>query len=268
MAVDSSYVNAERPFQAIVFDLFGTLVDMDGSTLPRVEIDGESRVMSIQGLPELLAELPMPADVGGFLSVLVEVSREFEEHRVRTDTEWTSPRRFRLALERYGAGDYAGPLAVEMTLRHMRSLASCVRCPPQRLAVLRGLAEHYRLGLVSNFDYGPTARGVLAEAGLAEFFQATVISDELGLRKPNAAIFARACALLGVETGSCLYVGDSHRADVEGATGAGMTALWIHAGTDKTDNVDEAGTAQGQAAAPARIADVAELPQWLEGLGG
>lgn len=54
-----------------------------------------------------------------------------------------------------------------------------------------------------------------------------VASGELGVTKPDAAIFEAAAAAFGVSAASCLYVGDRLATDAVGATTAGMRGVWL-----------------------------------------
>lgn len=54
-----------------------------------------------------------------------------------------------------------------------------------------------------------------------------VASGELGVTKPDAAIFVAAAAAFGVSAASCLYVGDRLATDAIGAQNAGMRGVWL-----------------------------------------
>ena len=54
-----------------------------------------------------------------------------------------------------------------------------------------------------------------------------LLSEDIGIRKPEAAIFLKGCQLLGIDPGQALYVGDSFRNDVVGAAAAGMDSCWF-----------------------------------------
>jgi putative hydrolase of the HAD superfamily len=85
------------------------------------------------------------------------------------------------------------------------------------------------LGIVSNTGRTPgrILRQLLRQLGIHEFFTVTVFSDEVGWRKPDRRIFARAAEMLGVESSSILHIGDNPEADVWGAKQAGMRALLL-----------------------------------------
>jgi putative hydrolase of the HAD superfamily len=90
-----------------------------------------------------------------------------------------------------------------------------------------------KLGLVSNaFDPPALLHRDLEELGIAQRIDVAVFSSELGLRKPDPAIFRHVLDALGVEPAAALYVGDSLTTDIAGAAAVGMhtcQALWFNA---------------------------------------
>ena len=82
-----------------------------------------------------------------------------------------------------------------------------------------------KLGVVTN---GPSAmqRRKLAVLGVEHAFDAILVSEEEGVRKPDAEIFRRALARCGAAAHEALFVGDHPVVDVEGAHGAGLLAVW------------------------------------------
>ncbi len=95
---------------------------------------------------------------------------------------------------------------------------------------MRRIAPHYRLGLLSNFDDAQCGREVLADTGVADLFEAVIISAEVRLRKPDRRIFDQMRAMLRLESTEILFVGDTPRDDILGATAAGMRTAWISKG--------------------------------------
>ena len=94
------------------------------------------------------------------------------------------------------------------------------------------LAELRELGLklvcVSNWDV--SLPEVLARCGLDGALDGVVTSAQVGVRKPNPAIFAPALELAGCAPGEALYVGDTPAEDLAGASAAGIPALLIDRG--------------------------------------
>jgi FMN phosphatase YigB (HAD superfamily) len=92
------------------------------------------------------------------------------------------------------------------------------------------------VGLVSNFDHPPHVRRILSENGWATVFDTIVISSEVGVKKPDPAIFALALQRTGIAPANAIYVGDTHD-DVTGAIAAGIRPIFI----TRTDNPTDAG---------------------------
>jgi putative hydrolase of the HAD superfamily len=84
-------------------------------------------------------------------------------------------------------------------------------------------ARGYKLGVISNWD--ERLRPLLGRLGLDHFFTEVIISCEVGAPKPDRRIFLRAAEKLGTEPGTILHVGDSLKADIEGAQAAGLMAI-------------------------------------------
>jgi putative hydrolase of the HAD superfamily len=88
---------------------------------------------------------------------------------------------------------YAGPAAWALAPGAEQALSALRRAG-------RGLA------VVSNFDQ--RLRGLLAELGVAAFFDAVVLPADAGAAKPDPAIFALCLERLGVAPVHAAYVGD------------------------------------------------------------
>jgi putative hydrolase of the HAD superfamily len=98
---------------------------------------------------------------------------------------------------------------------------------PEAEPVLRELrSRDVRLVVVSNWDV--SLHEVLARTGLAALVDGAVTSAELGVAKPDPAIFAAALELAGgVAPRHALHAGDSVEVDVAGARTAGLQAVLV-----------------------------------------
>jgi len=219
---------SDQPPRALLFDLFGTVVHFAPS-VPGVEA-ATPQWRSVMHWLEETAERELPQiRFDDLLTVLMEVTQEIVHQRPPEYREVPSRERFRRALLRLGVGaEQAPPLAERLSLAHMSHLASTIILPPAHVEVLEQLVSRLRLGLVSNFDHGPTARRILADHKIAGFFTAIVISDDFGRRKPHPAIFAAALRELGVALGDALFIGDSISDDVVGAQNARLKVVWLN----------------------------------------
>jgi 2-haloacid dehalogenase len=90
---------------------------------------------------------------------------------------------------------------------------------------VRELSRRARLCLVTN-GLSRVQRGRLAHAGIAGAFTAILISEEMGIAKPDARFFRAAGEALGLPAAELLCVGDSPAADIAGAQAAGIDACW------------------------------------------
>lgn len=97
------------------------------------------------------------------------------------------------------------------------------------IAAIRTLRGHgVRTGLVSNSWGGEGYPRHL----FPDLFDAVVISGEVGLRKPDDAIYLMAADRIGVAPESCVFI-DDFRINIKGAEAVGMTGIH-HERTDDT----------------------------------
>jgi putative hydrolase of the HAD superfamily len=83
----------------------------------------------------------------------------------------------------------------------------------------------FRLGVVSNF--APTLRGILQQKGILGRFDPVIVSTEVGLEKPDPAIFRLALERCGLPAEDVLYVGDHDRNDIWAPAQVGIDAVKI-----------------------------------------
>jgi putative hydrolase of the HAD superfamily len=83
-----------------------------------------------------------------------------------------------------------------------------------------------RIGLISNSHR--CLESFQSHFELGGLIAGAISSSEHGLMKPHPSIFQAALALLGVEAGEAVMVGDNVRQDIDGARGVGMRAILLH----------------------------------------
>jgi putative hydrolase of the HAD superfamily len=119
--------------------------------------------------------------------------------------------------------------------------------------VLKGLAERYKVALLSN-TMSDQPKILLSESGFDRYFDLIICSRDLGLRKPNPKMFKYILEKLDVKPDEVVHVGDSVEDDMMGARDSDITGIWI-----KTpDQPPWSGYA---------ISSICELPEFLEKLG-
>ncbi len=105
---------------------------------------------------------------------------------------------------------------------------------PDCFSVLYELKKTYRLGLITNGLFKSQSNKIRV-AQLSPFFDVIVISDEIGISKPNCGIFLYACEQMGVLPEETIYIGDDYENDYSGAIAVGMNTIWLAHGTQSTN---------------------------------
>lgn len=95
------------------------------------------------------------------------------------------------------------------------------------LDALQAALPGVRFGLITNGDLAFQGRKVEA-VGLDARMDRLIASGEVGVAKPDAAIFRFACDAFGVHPEQAAYVGDRLRTDAIGAARAGLTGVWLN----------------------------------------
>jgi putative hydrolase of the HAD superfamily len=134
----------------------------------------------------------------------------------------------RFRAEAFGGGD--GLLALWLDARVRLQTAY-----PRAAEVLARLRRHAKLALVTN-GTSDLQRRKLALAGLDGYFDVVVASCDIGIGKPEPAIFEAALAALGVGAADAVMVGNDLNRDIEGAAAAGIRTLWIQHGGEANDD--------------------------------
>ncbi len=70
----------------------------------------------------------------------------------------------------------------------------------------------------------------LDESELRQYCDITVVSGDVGVHKPDPALFKYTADKLGLETRECVYVGDHPINDIQGALDSGMNAIRMNWG--------------------------------------
>lgn len=92
--------------------------------------------------------------------------------------------------------------------------------------ILDALRKRFRLAIITN---GPSElqRRKVAHFDLEHRVDWIVVSGELGVDKPDPAIFEHTLRLAGVDAALAAHVGDSLLSDVAGANRAGLLPIWV-----------------------------------------
>jgi putative hydrolase of the HAD superfamily len=117
----------------------------------------------------------------------------------------------------------------------------------------------YPIGLISMCT--PDAPAMWRATALAPLVDVAVFSSEVGLRKPDPAIYLYACERLAVAPERCLYCGDGSYGELAGAAAVGMTPFLIR---DREEDVEMLRPELEDWSGPS-ISDLRELLELLPG---
>lgn len=202
-------------YEAVIFDLFGTLVD--DLVGPRYS-DVFTRIASAlsvpyDGLRQMWSDTYYQRSTGGFKTVEANIRHICRQLGLQPeDDDISHAARIRNEYARH----------VMMTPR------------VGAVEVLSELKERgYRIGLVS--DCTPDAPMIWPETPFAPLFDAAVFSCVVGLKKPDHLIYELAIERLGVKPEDCLYVGNGGSDEHRGAYDLGMRPVLVVPALDSAE---------------------------------
>jgi YjjG family noncanonical pyrimidine nucleotidase len=158
-------------------------------------------------------------------------SRINAEHWARLEKRAITPDelkvgRFRALLDFYGLRSEPSD-AAKLSADYLAALSGKAFFLPHAPEVLEKLSRRARLCLITN-GLTRVQRGRIRKAGIGRFFRAILISEELGLAKPDPRYFLRAAEAVGLPASELLCVGDNPSADIGGARAAGIAGCWFN----------------------------------------
>jgi len=206
------------PVKAVIFDFIGTLTEVRNYSL-------EDSTMK---LCKAIAEAGFDVTSETFLRAYSEAH---EKHRITryqelvevTNAVWISD-----ALNNLGFQTTPEDPRIKTAVNvFFEDYLNSLKLTPCAKRMLEQISVDYRLGLVSNFTYAPVIYAGLRKLGINHFFNATLVSEEVGWRKPSQRIFEEALRRLRVTGAETVYVGDSPLEDIKGAKALGMRTVFV-----------------------------------------
>lgn len=196
------------PYDAVIFDLFGTLIDNFSRREYEGVLDEMADLLGIRR--EEFAALWLATFDQRALGHLPSVEANIG-HCLRTLDAAVDSARVAAAVA----------VRIGLTERALVPRSGAV----ETLGCLR--AAGYRLGLIS--DCSSEVPLLWPATPFATLFDAELFSCQVGLKKPDPRIYHLACDQLGVAMQRCLYVGDGSSRELSGAAAVGMRAVLLRA---------------------------------------
>jgi putative hydrolase of the HAD superfamily len=209
--------------KAVLFDLYGTLIDIETDERDWSAYLNLAKYLSYRGVS-------LSAD-----EIRWFYFEKMHQHRVASREkhpemdvrkiwyeilkEHEAPELYRLNLdEGTFLSDFA---ALQRALTRKRFMLY-----PPALYLLQLLKPRYRLGIVSDcqVDYAIPEMKIL---GIYGFFNSIVVSAEHGFRKPDQRLFELCLSQLQVEPHQAVFVGNDAYRDIGGAKSVGMKTILV-----------------------------------------
>ncbi|MET4081257.1 putative hydrolase of the HAD superfamily [Pedobacter sp. UYP30] len=96
------------------------------------------------------------------------------------------------------------------------------------IEVLQVLQKNYELHIISN-GFKTTTLTKMNLSNLNPYFKNVIISEDVGVNKPNPQIFKYALDKANANKSQSIMIGDSIEADIDGALNFGMDAIFFNA---------------------------------------
>jgi putative hydrolase of the HAD superfamily len=200
--------------KAVLFDVDDTLFDRRAAVQ-------EILYSIVRKLPEVFANIEKNKVYEAFREADEVARLEFERGlagEVVRDT------RSRMFLKILGLPLKYGDIVTELYIEAYPGINAPVKDAKN---VVEILSDEFMLGIISN-AFPDTQYNKLEGIGLRDKFEIILLSEEIGIRKPDREIFLKAANLLDIKPGECVFVGDSYTSDVIGAKRSGMKACWFN----------------------------------------
>ncbi|QYJ87903.1 HAD-IA family hydrolase [Shewanella mesophila] len=206
-----------RPFSVISFDLDDTLYD--------------NRPIIINAEQQLIVFLAKhyPKSIQWQSEQWFTVKKQVVKLQPELAHDTSAARLVTLAygLQQLGYSKAEAEQGAHDGLSHFLKYRSDVSVSDENLVILHQLAQRYRLIGITNGNVDAK------RIGLGEVFE-FVLHPGNGIRmKPYPDMFYQAASRLALSPEQLLHVGDSYKADVQGARKAGCQTVWLNPAVDR-----------------------------------
>ena len=116
----------------------------------------------------------------------------------------------------------------ELHDRYLDVLSQQKTLVPGAVELLDYLTERgYPLYILSN-GFAEVQSRKLESGGISHYFKRLILSDEIGITKPDRRLFDYALQIVGAAASETLIVGDNYDADILGAMNAGWKTIYFN----------------------------------------
>jgi len=235
--------------RAIIFDFIGTLTNVKNYNLDA----------SKTKLAKAIVEAGFDVSLESFLEAYSQVHEKYRVIRYEKLIEVTNAIWISEALNNLGFKTSPEDTRIKTAVNiFFEDYLNSLELRPCAKELLSKVSMEYRLGLVSNFTYAPVIYAGLRKLDINKFFNAILVSEDVGWRKPQIKIFEETLKRLETTAEETVYVGDSPLEDMKGAKAAGMKTVFVPSQFYSLENLYET-----QEKPDAIVKDICELKKKL-----
>lgn len=199
--------------KAVIFDLFGTLVNDFGSSAGQMNAElAAALAVPYEPFIQVWAQTAPMRTIGAFQTVEASIEHVCSLMGVAVEPEQIHK-------------------AVQIRLKYVKQALT-----PRADAVAtihRLKNDGYKVGLISNCSIEIPI--VWLETAFAQLMDTAVFSSRACVKKPDSRIYHLACEGLGVAPESCLYIADGEEYELKGAANVGMHPVLLRNVAQKID---------------------------------
>jgi putative hydrolase of the HAD superfamily len=224
-------------YSAIIFDLFGTLVDDFASSVGQMHQEmAAALAVPYEQFMQLWGQTAKMRIIGAFETVEANIKYVCDAMNARPEADQISQ-------------------AVEIRMKYIRQ---ALRPRPDAVTTLRQLKEQScKIGLLSNCSIEIPI--LWPQTTFADLVENPVFSSRERLKKPDLRIYHLACERLGVTPERCLYIADGEDHELTAAAKAGLHPVLIRTSSQETRGESHQETREWQGATITGLAEVLRL---------
>ena len=218
------------PPKAVIFDYIGTLVNCIGYSMG----DSENNLHKALMAEGFELEKNKFLDAYNLAHQKYRVVR-YEQHREVTNAIWVSEALCSLG---YAVNPQDSHVIAALNV-FFQNFIDTLELREGAKQLLEQTAAQTKVGLISNFTHAPVIHKSLRKLGIHQYFNAIVVSEDVGWRKPAPQIFQDTLCRLQVNAERVVFVGDSPLEDIKGAKDAGLETVFVSSQFNSLKDLDE-----------------------------
>ena len=204
-------------YKHVFFDLDRTLWDFDASSIAVFEFMYEKHNLNSLGIPSAqeFHDVYEPHNL--------ELWKLYRENKITKEA--LNQARFGYPLSQYGIVN--PELAKKLSEDYVYYSPRTVRIIPHAFEILDYLKPKYHLHLITN-GFKEVQDVKLTKSGFKPYFETLIVSEEVGIKKPDPGIFIYALEKVQATAEESIMIGDEMEVDIDGARAAHIDQIFFN----------------------------------------